>query len=219
MDPTLRTFIDQTINGLAIGNVYALTAVGLALIFGVANLINFAHGSVYMIGAYVGWVCVTWLRWPLPASFAAVAVICGLLGVAVERFGLQGLHRKARIAPLLATIGISFALDQATQLAFTANPQSFPNPLPSERIILGGVSIGAIDVLIAVVGMSVAVILFAFLRFTQLGWALRATAQDRDAAQQVGVGVPHPEQQRHLLQRSRTMMVAKALPYISLIMW
>lgn len=189
MDPTLRTFIDQTINGLAIGNVYALTAVGLALIFGVANLINFAHGSVYMIGAYVGWVCVTWLGWPLPVSFAAVAVVCGALGVALERFGLQGLHRKARIAPLLATIGISFALDQATQLLFTANPQSFPNPLPAERIALGGVSIGAIDVLIAVVGVSAAGILFGFLRFTQLGWALRATAQDRDAAQQMGVDV------------------------------
>lgn len=189
MDPTLRTFIDQTINGLAIGNVYALTAVGLALIFGVANLINFAHGSVYMIGAYVGWVCMTWLDVPLPVSFVIVAVFCGVLGMALERFGLQGLHRKARIAPLLATIGISFALDQTTQILFTANPQSFENPLPTERIVLGGVSVGAIDVVIALVGISAAAILFAFLRFTRLGWALRATAQDRDAAQQMGVDV------------------------------
>jgi len=189
MDPTLRTFIDQTINGLAIGNVYALTAVGLALMFGVANLINFAHGSVYMIGAYVGWVCITWLGWPLAASFVAVAVVCGALGVALERFGLQGLHRRARIAPLLATIGAAFALDQATQILFTANPQSLPNPLPSGRLLIGGVSIGSIDVLIAVVGVTAAALLFAFLRFTPLGWALRATAQDRDAAQQMGVDV------------------------------
>jgi branched-chain amino acid transport system permease protein len=68
----LRTFFDQTINGLVIGNIYALTAVGLALIFGVGNLINFAHGSVYMIGAYVGWVCVTQLHLPLALAF----VVC-----------------------------------------------------------------------------------------------------------------------------------------------
>jgi branched-chain amino acid transport system permease protein len=189
MDSTLRTFLDQTINGLAIGNVYALTAVGLALMFGVANLINFAHGSVYMIGAYVGWVCITWLAWPLPASFVAVALVCGALGVALERFGLQGLHRRARIAPLLATIGAAFALDQATQILFTANPQSLPNPLPAGRLMLGGVSVGTIDVLIAVVGAASAALLFAFLRFTRMGWALRATAQDRDAAQQMGVDV------------------------------
>ena len=185
----LRTLFDQTINGLAIGNIYALTAVGLALIFGVGNLINFAHGSVYMIGAYVGWVATTKLGTPLPVTFLVVAVVCGALGILIERFGLRGLQKSARIAPLLATIGISFALDQLTQIIFTPNPQSFPSPLPDTRIALGGVSIGALDVLIAGVGLSVAAILFLFLRFTRAGWALRATAQDREAAAQMGVDV------------------------------
>lgn len=186
---TLRTLADQLINGLVIGNIYALIAIGLALIFGVANLINFAHGSVYMIGAYVGWVCVTWLGWPLGPTFIVVAVVCAALGVLIERFGLRRLQSEARIAPLLATIGISFALDQVVQLIFSPNPQSFPSPLPATRIALGGVSIGLLDVLIAAITIAIAAALFAFLRFTRLGWALRATAQDREAAQQMGVDV------------------------------
>ena len=185
----LRTAFDQTVNGLAIGNIYALTAVGLALIFGVGNLINFAHGSVYMIGAYVGWVVLTKLNLPLPLAFVAVAFVCGTLGMLIERFGLRGLQKSARIAPLLATIGISFALDQLTQIIFSPNPQAFPSPLPADRLQLGGVSIGLLDLLIAGVGLAVAAALFAFLRFSKAGWALRATSQDREAAAQMGVDV------------------------------
>ncbi|MCL6512115.1 MAG: ABC transporter permease [Anaerolineae bacterium] len=188
-DFALRTLGDQLINGLVIGNVYALIAIGLALIFGVANLINFAHGSVYMVGAYVGWVAVMWLGWPLAPTFVAVAVVCAALGVLIERFGLRHLQSQARIAPLLATIGISFALDQLVQIIFSPNPQAFSSPLPATRIALGGVSIGALDLLIAAITFAVAAVLFGFLRFTRLGWALRATAQDREAAQQMGVDV------------------------------
>jgi len=165
---TLRTLIDQTINGLAIGNIYALVAIGLALIFGVANLINFAHGSVYMIGAYVGWVCVTYLQLPLAVTFVIVAGVCAIIGVLIERFSLRSLQDLARIARLLATIGISFALDQAVQILFSANPQSLPNPLPETRLQIAGVNIGWLDVLIA--GMSIANVIaqFSFLRFTRL---------------------------------------------------
>lgn len=189
MDQFLRTFFEQTVNGLVIGNVYALISLGLALIFGVANLINFAHGSVYMIGAYVGWVAVTKLNMPLPVAFLMVAVVCGILGLLIERLGLRPLQNANRIAPLLSTIGISFMLDQLTQILFTAEPQSFPNPLPATRIPIGSTSIGVIDILIAVIGIGTAVTLYLFLRYTKLGWALRATAQDRDAAQQMGVDV------------------------------
>ncbi len=189
MDQFLRTFFEQTLNGLIIGNIYALIALGLAIIFGVGNLINFAHGSVYMIGAYVGWVAVTKLNLPLPLAFVLVAVVCGILGALIERLGLRSLQTSNRIAPLLSTIGISFMLDQLTQIIFTADPQSFPNPLPTTRIPIGPTTIGAIDILIAVIGISAAVVLYLFLRYTKLGWALRATAQDREAAQQMGVDV------------------------------
>ncbi len=120
-------------------------------------------------------------------AFVVVAVVCGALGMLIERVGLRQLQGAARIAPLLATIGISFVLDQLIQIIFTPNPQAFPSPLPDTRYQIGGVSIGNLDLLIAAIGIGTAAILFVFLRFTKLGWALRATAQDRDAAQQMGV--------------------------------
>ena len=189
MDGFLRTVFDQTVNGLVIGNIYALIAVGLALIFGVGNLINFAQGSVFMIGAYVGWVCVTWWGLPLAAAFVVVAVTCALLGVLIERFALRPLQNAPPIAPLLATIGISFVLDQLVQIVFSPNPQSFPNPLPAAQFTVGGVTLGTIDLLIGATGLIAAASLYLFLRGTRGGWALRATAQDRDAAKQMGVDV------------------------------
>lgn len=185
----MNIFIDQTVNGLVIGNIYALMAVGLALIFGTANLINFAHGSVYMVGAYVGWLCVTRLGLPLVLTFVVVIIACGLLGMAIERIGLRPLQNSARIAPLLATIGISFILDQAAQIIFSPQPQAFPSPLPAWRIPVGGGSIGALDLLIAAIGLGSGGLLYFFLNYTRLGWAVRATAQDRDAALQMGVNV------------------------------
>lgn len=185
----MQSFLDNTVNGLVVGNIYALAAVGLALIFGVAGLINFAHGSVYMVGAYIGWLCVTRIGLPLWIALPAAAAGSALVGAVIERVGLRALYGKARIAPLLATIGISFMLDQAAQLIFGPFPQAFASPLPASRIPVGGVSIGYLDLLIAAVSLGSGLALWAFLRFSRLGWAVRATAQDRDAAQQMGVDV------------------------------
>ncbi len=185
----MTSFVDYTINGLIIGNIYALLAVGLALIFGVSNLINFAHGSVYMVGAYLGWVAIVYLGTPLPLTILVVVVGCGLLGMAIERFGLRPLAGSARIAPLLATIGISFVLDQVVQLVFTPDPRALPSQLPAWRLQVGSGTIGALDLLIAGLGLGSAGLLYAFLRFTRLGWAVRATALDRDAALQMGVDI------------------------------
>ena len=183
----MGSWIDYTINGLIVGNIYALLAVGLALIFGVSQLINFAQGSIYTVGAYIGWTCVTYLHTPLPVTMLIVLVGCALLGMAIERVGLRPLAGTAHIAPLLATIGISFMLDQGLQLIFTPDPRALLNPLPNWRIDVGGGTIGALDLLIAGIGATSAAVLWAFLRFSKLGWAVRATALDRDAARQMGV--------------------------------
>ncbi|SEB14033.1 ABC transporter permease [Variovorax sp. YR216] len=186
---SFTSFFDYTVNGLIIGNIYALLAVGLALIFGVSHLINFAHGSVYTVGAYIGWAAITWLRTPLPVTILLVVIGAGLLGMLIERVGLRPLQGAARIAPLLATIGISFVLDILVQLAFSPDPRALPTQLPDWRLQIGSGTIGALDLLIAGIGIASAALLFGFLRFTRLGWAVRATAQDRDAALQMGVDV------------------------------
>lgn len=185
----MSAWLDYTVNGLIVGNIYALLAVGLALIFGVSHLINFAHGSVYMVGAFIGWFCLTRLGLPLPVALAATVAGCALIGIAIERVGLRPLQGAARIAPLLATIGISFVLDQLAQLIFGPDPRPVPSTLPDWTLTLGSATIGSLDVLIAVIGIGAAALLYAFLRFTRLGWAVRATAQDRDAAKQMGVDV------------------------------
>ncbi|HZG69630.1 MAG TPA: hypothetical protein VEZ12_23050, partial [Herpetosiphonaceae bacterium] len=189
MSEVVRSFTDHTINGLIIGNIYALVAIGLALIVGVANLINFAHGSVYMIGAYIGWLCITYVHVPFPLTILAVVTGCALLGMGIERIGLRPLHGMGRIAPLLATIGISLVLDQVVQLLATPDPRALPDQLPAWRITVGSGTIGALDLFIAGTGLSSAALLYGFLRFTRLGWAVRATAQDHDAALQMGVNV------------------------------
>ncbi len=185
----MGSFLDYTVNGLVTGNIYALLAVGLALIFGVGNLINFAHGSVFTVGAYVGWMCTARLHLPFAETAALVAAVCGLLGWAIERLGLRPLGNTARVAPLLATIGIGFVIDQSLVLAFGPDPRAMPDPLPDWRLTIGGGTVGAPDLAIAATGVASAMGLFAFLRFTKLGWAVRAAAQDRDAARQMGVDV------------------------------
>lgn len=186
---SFTSFVDYTVNGLIIGNVYALLAVGLALIFGVSQLINFAHGSVYTVGAYIGWASITYLHTPLPLTLLLVVLGSGALGMLIEWVGLRPLQGAARIAPLLATIGISFVLDILVQLVFSPDPRALPTQLPDWRLQIGSGTIGALDLLIAGIGLTSAGVLFGFLRFTKLGWAVRATAQDRDAAQQMGVDV------------------------------
>jgi branched-chain amino acid transport system permease protein len=119
-------WFDYTVNGLIIGNIYALLAVGLALIFGVSHLINFAQGSIYTVGAYIGWTCVTYLRTPLPVTMLIVLAGCALLGIAIERIGLRPLAGAARIAPLLATIGISFVLGEGFR-----TPATCPDARPA----------------------------------------------------------------------------------------
>jgi len=183
----LGPWLDYTINGLIVGNIYALLAVGLALIFGVSHLINFAQGSIYTAGAFIGWSCISYLHTPLPVTMLIVVGACALLGMVIERVGLRPLAGSARIAPLLATIGISFVLDQGLQLIFSPDPRALPNPLPNWRIQVGQGTIGALDLLIAGTGIISAGVLFGFLRFSKLGWAIRATAQDSEAARQMGV--------------------------------
>jgi branched-chain amino acid transport system permease protein len=189
MTSLIGPWLDYTINGLVVGNIYALLAVGLALIYGVSHLINFAHGSIYMVGAYIGWLSITRLGTPLPLTLATVVIGCGALGILIERVALRPLTNAPRIAPLLSTIGVGLVLDQVMQLLFTPDPRAVPSQVPDWRLQIGGGTIGALDLLIGGIGLASALLLYLFLRYTKLGWAVRATALDRDAAQQCGVDV------------------------------
>ena len=117
---------DHLVNGLALGNIYALIAIGFALIFGVANLINFAHGSVFTIGAYIGWTLIVVLGMPWYAALVVSALGCGLLGMTIERLALRPLAGGPPIAPLLSTVALAVILDQAVERIWTPDPRSLP---------------------------------------------------------------------------------------------
>ena len=180
---------DQVVNGLVLGNLYALLAAGLALIFGVAHLINFAHGSVYMIGSYLGWLFLTQLGWPLWVALPAAMAGSALVGLVLERFAVRPFRKSARVAPLLATLGAGMILDNLAERIFTPNPRPFPAEVPADRFSVGGVSVGWLDLIILAATVASAVGLFLFLKKSKTGQALRATAQDSEAAQQMGVPV------------------------------
>lgn len=181
--------LDHLVNGLALGNIYALIAIGFALIFGVANLINFAHGSVFTVGAYLGWTLIVVLGLPWYVALVVAALGCGLLGMAIERLALRPLAGGPPIAPLLSTVALSVVLDQAVERIWTADPRALPAQVPPLVFSLGQVRVGLPDLLIAGIGLTSAGVLWLFLTRTKLGWAVRATAQDRDAALQMGVDV------------------------------
>ncbi|WP_216671358.1 ABC transporter permease [Mangrovicoccus sp. HB161399] len=182
-------WLDYSISGLVIGSIYALMAVGLALIFGVANLINFAHGAVFTVGAYIGWTCLVGLGLPLGVTIVAVAAVSGGVGALIEWLAIRPLNRQSRIAPLLATIGVALMLDQIIHIVFSPTPRALPANIPDWRIAVGNGTIGAIDITIFATAVISAAALYAFLFRTKLGMAVRATAQDDDAAKQMGVNI------------------------------
>jgi len=185
----LNIFVEQTVNGIISGNVYGLIAIGLALIFGAAGVVNFAHGSVYMAGAYIGWVTMVRLHIPLAASLTLTMVSCAALGLLMERIVVRRVLGQSQLAPLLATLGASFILDQAAQVIFGPHTQAFASPLPAWRVPFLGATIGSLDFLIFGVSLVATAAVWGMLRFSRIGWAIRAVAQDRDAARMVGVKV------------------------------
>lgn len=183
----MTSLLDPLVTGLVNGNAYALIALGLSLIFGVADLVNFAHGSVFAFGAMLGWYFTAVLHWPLALAIGGVIVVTALLGVVIERVAVRPLARAPRIAPLLSTVAVALILDRASQLIFTPDTQLFPNLLPRTAWQLGDIRISVTDLVMLGVTLASLVALWLFLSRTRLGRALRATAQDRDAALQMGV--------------------------------
>jgi len=202
MDAYLRELPQQLVNGLTLGSVYALTALGYSMVYGILRLLNFAHGEVYMIGAFVGWGVLHLLApdgallLPSPLTIAIMLVVamaaCGALGVAIERFAYRPLRSAPRIAPLISALGVSFFLQNAVLLTMGARYRAYRTGLlipPEAAIRMHGVTISAARILVMVVSVVLMVGLHCLVRRTRLGRAMRATAQDREAAAMMGIDV------------------------------
>ncbi len=193
----MENFLQQLLNGVAWGSIYALIALGFTMVYGVLKLINFAHGEVYMVGAMTGYYAAHALglaRAPsllgLAATLAIAMTACALLGALIERVAYRPLRSAGRLAPLITAIGVSLLLQNAGQLVFGADPKFFPPLIESREVFRAG-AIAVSNIQLAV--LSTAMCLMAALEFvvmrTRFGRAMRAVSYDAPAAALMGVKV------------------------------
>jgi branched-chain amino acid transport system permease protein len=189
----MDTFIQQIINGLVLGSVYALVALGYTMVYGIINLINFAHGDVLMVGALTSWTVVTALQGTMPGwalmlvSLLAAIVVCCILNFTIEKIAYRPLRNAPRLAPLITAMGVSLLLQTLAMILWKPNPKPYPILLPSEPYEIGGAVINTIQILIlAVTAMTLAGLMY-LVNKTKLGRAMRATAENPRVASLMGV--------------------------------
>jgi len=194
--------VQLLVNGLTLGSVYALVALGFSMVYGILKLLNLAHGDVLMVGAFIGWGILGWLGGAQDPSVAVWLLIglmvlgamvgCGFLGVAIERFAYRPLRRAPRIAPLISALGVSFFLQNSVLLLFGANFRSYETfDLVDVEVGIhwGPLNVWAIRIMVVVAAVAMMLGLWLLVTRTRLGKAMRATAFDREAAAMMGIDV------------------------------
>src|SRR5260370_28959210 len=200
VDPVL---LQQVINGLSLGAMYALLALGFTLVYGILELINFAHFNVFLVRSFIGMWALELLGLSgqsrvlsgvaligaLAFAFAVTMLAAGVLGVAIERIALRPLRGVGGTAAMITTIGVSYILFNIILLTVVASWLNYPNPLPAVRWDVGGAVLQLREVLIWGITLALMLALHLFVNQTRVGQALRATPQDAEAARMMGVGV------------------------------
>jgi len=202
MSPS-AVFLQQIINGLSLGGMYALLALGFTLIYGILELINFAHFNVFMVGSFIGmWTLQAMglsgqsvvlaglpLAGALLVAFAVTMLASGGLGIAIERFALRPIRNVGGQVGMITTIGVSYILFNIILLGPGADAKNFPNPLPNISYHIGGAVLQLQEILIWIVSIVLMAGLYFFVTKSKLGKAMRATSQDSEAARMMGVDV------------------------------
>jgi len=191
----------QFVNAVTIGAIYALIALGYTMVYGIIELINFAHGEIFMCGSFVSWWLLTTLGFSgaisdpilligvLMLAFAVSMVVMGIVGVVIERLAYRRLRNAPRLAPLITAIGVSFILQNIVFVVVSNSIVTTPQIIPNTQLALGPISINLINLFVIVLAVGLMVALQLFIGRTRLGRAMRSTAIDRDAAQLMGVDI------------------------------
>jgi branched-chain amino acid transport system permease protein len=194
-------FFDLTVSGLTLGSVYALIALGYSMVYGILKLLNFAHGDVYMIGAFLGWFALHGFGGPVAPNIGAWFVVvfmllasilgCGVLGVVIERFAYRPLRNAPRIAPLISALGVSFFLQNSALLLFGADFRTYDgfDLIGTRTFHVGSFYVGTPQILAVAAAIGLMVVLTLIVARTQTGKAMRATSFDREAAEMMGINV------------------------------
>lgn len=183
-------FFQHLTNGISLGSLYALIAIGYTMVYGILRLINFAHGDIFMLGAYITFYGVMFTSIPWWMVFILAAVITGFLGLLLERLAYKPLRESPRITILISAIGASFFLENFAIVVFGGRPKAFPIPDVFNKVVkLGGVSVGVITFIIPVVTILLLIGLNSFISKTKTGMAMRALSKDYEAASLMGIDI------------------------------
>ncbi|AMA62596.1 MAG: branched-chain amino acid ABC transporter permease [Kurthia gibsonii] len=183
-------WLQQLINGISLGSIYALIALGYTMVYGIIKLINFAHGDVFMVGAFVGFYAVTsWQMGFFPALIIAM-ILCAILGVVIERLAYKRLRNSTRIAALITAIGVSLLIEYVTIYIRGAQPEAYPKDLvANKQFNLFGADISSQSLLILGVSITLMILLQFIVHKTKVGKAMRAVSHDAEAAKLMGINV------------------------------
>ena len=185
------SYLQYLINGISIGSVYAIIALGYTMVYGIAKMLNFAHGDVIMVGAYIAFCVTNYLHMPAVVSILVAMVACTLLGILIEGLAYKPLRGTPSLAVLITAIGVSYFLQNAAQLIWSSAPKNFTSIVTMEPIHLfdGQLVITGEVLLTVLVSVVVMIALTLFTGKTKTGKAMRAVSEDRDAAQLMGINV------------------------------
>lgn len=180
----------QLINGISLGSIYALIALGYTMVYGIVKLINFAHGDVFMVGAFIGFYSITVLDLSFFSALLISMLACAIFGVLIEKIAYKPLRNATRIAALITAIGVSLLIEYGTIYFRGAQPEAYPGDvLPSQNIDFLGVSINSQSLFILGISVGLMILLQFIVHKTKIGKAMRAVSYDTEAAQLMGIDV------------------------------
>ena len=183
-------FLQQVINGLSLGFVYALIAIGYTMVYGIIGLINFAHGDIYMVGAYFGFFAATNLKLPFIPTLLVAMIGAAIVGVLIEKIAYKPLRNSPKMSILITALAMSVLLENVVKLKMSSNPQTYPdNLLPQKVWHFLGLTIDNRQVIIILISILLVVILQYIVFRTKTGKAMRASSFDKDAAALMGINV------------------------------
>jgi len=185
----LAKFLQQLINGIHVGSIYALIALGYTMVYGIIKLINFAHGDIIMMGAYFTFVCIVTFNLPIGVALITPVILCLLSGILIERVAYKPLRNSPRLSALITAIGVSFLLENVFFKKFGQNPIPFPQIINPSPISLGPLQISRITFITVLISVLLMILLDLFIKKTKPGKAMRAVSEDPGAAQLMGINV------------------------------
>ena len=185
------SFVSYILNGISLGSVYAIIALGYTMVYGIAKMLNFAHGDVIMVGSYVAFLAINSMGLPVPVAIVLSVIVCTVLGMVIERVAYKPLRHASKLAVLITAIGASYFLQNVALLIFGANTKSFTSIVGNGSVQLAGgaLSVTMVTIVTVIACVVIMIGLMAFMKYSKAGHAMLAVSEDDGAAQLMGINV------------------------------